>query len=861
MCRKFDKISKESNHQNVKDTVEALENMKEGGGVEPDGMTSHGVGLKFKIPYKVLQKREELKNKGLQFEKGKLAVATVFLPKNPDIETPLLEILYKNIEEEIGVKKDAIFLTAPERDNSDLSPMAKSLEPEIKQLVFNIPEGMNEKEFTRKLLLANIKTRIDMSLEASDEAKKYSDLVGMSNITYTMKGPVRPDQFRGWWKEIDDTDFESDFGEAQHRLKTNSPGYPQNAHPYDIIHHNGEFNDIEAFTIYMENYIREQWGIDVEIPKNQSDTKRVDLYYAIRIAEGVPLEQVMFETLRYAWQDDNEIDPKVKNALSYFDSISPPLVGPAFVSGYDPLSNKLVLANDPSGDRDSVIIELTDGSYIFASDFGQVKSIPRSRIKSTSILKEGEILEFDIDKWQITRGDELKLRIANDIEKRTGINFEELEKDYIKPEENLKSFAGHGNKTFSSVAYMMAAVGTDMSVVNAIVDPMIGAGKYAVSAMNPQVSEPALSKIPQASVARCLIQLGAQFSNRAGTKNYEPELFDHTAYLGVNREKKGQENARNIRTSDLLRAGEYESILKNEQVRTYVVNATFNFVDGPDAEINRYKEIEKEIDDALKNGCTNISLSTRGISGERCKMDLITLTGYLNTCLRKTGKRSSCSIVCDTDAMTAHEAAMMLANGASSVNMYLLHDYIRERVKVKEGWTEDDIERAQKEIYVATQADISHTYARCGAYSTRGYQFSKIYYAKGINKDDEIFSKAFKGVSCKLKGKGFKHFSTDRIAHHIAALRQADPNYIEKLIQSNPDKYNTKEWQKIFEKSERIFNLYPSRQPDQTGNHSAHYSGIFRPVVGGEKEYWSAFVPSYRCLSKSYVICFAHSLR
>ena len=901
MCGKGDLISTESSRENALRVFEMLYHLRERGGLEADGRTSHGIGTSFNHPtdfYKkifqeedALQEQSANKSVNMDFTDGEFAVGHFMLPRDPEARAKALAIIDEQLAA-AGIESDKMIVRNTPVDNSDLAALAKANEPDMVQYFISREhtDSQDRLDLEKKLMRAYIMTEIEGFKQDVEGDLRNLSVQSLSTRQITYKGLVRPDQVYdnndfetkgSYFEDFMDDEFKVKWGRVQHRKATNSPVGAANTHPYMMLSHNGEFNNIETITQFMETFMREVLDIDVDIPREFSDTKRIDLFLGmlaildqfpdverVELMEGTDVGVELRKIMRPNYWDNDKIGDDAKNFCRMWDSILPTGVGPAFVSAYDPIRDKFYFVNDHSGDRDSPIEvfenpDTGERTIVFASEMGTVPSLPVGWKKRTDQLGKGEMWEIDPENGEITEDREMFEQILA-REKGNGRDYSELSESLVvlKPSYEKDELVTEGD--FKTLYDRMRAVGVDESMLNSVVKPSIDDGLDDVAAMNPNVTEPQTAKNARGWVSTYLKEPGAQVSNRAGDPLNEPDLFDDRMILGKNRLIAGEDPTPLVETTAVMPPGAYDAMLKDTRLEgtIAVLDATYDIREGLEGKKASIESLRQQALDAIASGADKIVLSDRKMGAFKVAHDPTLLgadivehiANHVGDSGQQKGESLAADVVLDTSKfLTAHDAYAALALGISAVNPYMFYNYCANY-----GRGHDEIGEAEalENGYNRMRNGLIDSLGRFGLYTAVAARGSKAVYSEGLDVSDEYVGHALRGVKSPFGGHGLRELCQNEMAHHIAAVMVHDPSKLTEIgpLAAAGDQPKGDFWRQVEQLTGEVLTLTYNdeseveAQLEKVGgsvNTELFRSGFLDRKMGGTESYWSGWVSQY----------------
>ncbi len=198
-------------HRIIRQGLEILENMTHRGAEGADSKTGDGAGVLIQIP------RDFYLIQGYALPpEGQFGTGLVFLPQDTVQARKCEEMLVQVILEE-GVKLIG-FREVP-RDNSSLGEIARSVEPEIKQVL--IGADLPQDQLERKLYI--IRKRTEKLIAASGlEQKHFFYIPSLSTKVLIYKGMFTSEQLGEYYLDLQDERMQSAIALVHSRFSTNT---------------------------------------------------------------------------------------------------------------------------------------------------------------------------------------------------------------------------------------------------------------------------------------------------------------------------------------------------------------------------------------------------------------------------------------------------------------------------------------------------------------------------------------------------------------------------------------------------------------------------------------------------------------
>ena len=194
--------------------IEALQAIWHRGAVDADGMTGDGAGIHIEIPRDFFI--EHIARTGHADDGGRLAVGMVFLPRT---DLAAQERCRCIVEQEILAVGHFIYgWRQVPVDTQALGDKAKATRPEIEQIMFSMPQDIDEEEAERQLYV--VRRRIEKAVNAELISDFY--ICSMSSRSVIYKGMFLAEQVTAFFPDLTDERFVSSTAVYHQRYSTNT---------------------------------------------------------------------------------------------------------------------------------------------------------------------------------------------------------------------------------------------------------------------------------------------------------------------------------------------------------------------------------------------------------------------------------------------------------------------------------------------------------------------------------------------------------------------------------------------------------------------------------------------------------------
>ncbi len=617
-------------------------------------------------------------------------------------------------------------------------------------------------------------------------------VVSLSPSTVVYKALATGDQLRRFYPDLRDPEMRADVVVFHRRYSTNTFSNWYLAQVFRTMGHNGEINTIKANRNAVQN-LEVELSLGSLLMPQGSDSADMDRVVELFTSRGVSLPETLVRMMPMAYRDLPNLSPEgrrfyqgVQRALGTLGAWE----GPAAVLATD--GRHLVGALDRMGLRPLRWMETRSGKLILASELGAIP-IDREDVKDTGQLDPGEIIALDLADRTILKG----IQVIERVVKSTPINFAELS------EERLITLE-HGDAA--------PDVKADQAALNLFgwmpervrnVKHMAETGKEPITSMG--YDRPlAPFSIQRPPLAKYFKQIVAVVTNPPIDPLREGSAFDLTVHLGLS--PAVHENLpiydplpQYRLPSPFLTADMFAKIrgaARPDRPRAAVLDATF--VDpgngtstGAKALSRRIAEICRQAVSLVKKGEASILIVSdrAAIDGVRptsgpasggssvpppppsepkeggalLPLPMILVTSALHNALLAEGHRRHAGIVLETaEVQEGHDAAVLIANGATAVYPYLFFAV---------GAPHGPIPK----LVASLEESLKRVMSKMGICSVDGYRGSRLFEAVGVAAS--VIEHYLPGVVSRIGGIDLEDIYDDLRARRAAGARTArDPD-------------------------------------------------------------------------------------
>ncbi len=365
-------IKGKKSHEIIRQGILILENLAHRGACGCDPQTGDGAGIMIQMPDAFLRKEMAKQDMSLPPE-GDYACGLVFLPPSLD-DRNTIESWTEHIIHEEGQK--LIGWRSVPHDSSRIGRVARSVEPEFKQLFIARGKKTNPEDFDRKLYVVR-KRLWNKVYNSTLPQKNYYYFCSLNSRTLVYKGQLMSEQLDSFFLDLTDTQMASAIALIHSRYSTNTFPSWSLAHPYRYVAHNGEINTLRGNINWMhareKQFVSKAFGDDLKkvlpiVVPHGSDTATFDNVLEMLILSGRSLPHVVMMMIPEAWSSQEDMDAAKRAFYQYHSCLMEPWDGPADIAFSDGRYVGTVL--DRNGLRPARYYLTHDDRVIMASEVG-----------------------------------------------------------------------------------------------------------------------------------------------------------------------------------------------------------------------------------------------------------------------------------------------------------------------------------------------------------------------------------------------------------------------------------------------------------------------------------------------------------
>lgn len=768
-------IDNKETHQNVEDALTALSRMMHRGAIAADGKSGDGSGLLFSLPKTFFRKKAKESGYDLPETFG---VGVIFT-KDDEYKTTVEEYCERNdlkvlFWREVPVNKEV------------LGELALETLPKIYH-AFIVPNSIIAIRRFEELLYL---TRKEIEHNITDK-DFYIPTFSSKKIAY--KGLLMPNYIKDFYKDLADKDFKISFALFHQRFSTNTLPEWRLAQPFRFIAHNGEINSVEANRInslIKTESIKSEKFSDEELERllpivrfDESDSSSLDAMMEFLIMNGMDFFKTVRALVPMPWQNAPYLDSELKAFYEYFSTRFEAWDGPAAVSVTDGRYIGVVL--DRNGLRPAKYIRTKDKRLLIASEYG-VLDIDEDEIVERGKLQSGEMIGIDTKFAKVLKSGDI-----DDYLKQSNKYSDWLNDNMIYLQEYIDSpYSVDDNIDISNTPYKQRYAGITKEVIKLFIKPLAVDGKEPTGSMGDDTPLACFSNYPFRSFNDFFRQKFAQVTNPPIDSLREKVVMSLNTGFGEihNMLDEDPSHAKRIKaTSPILthaklevlksfgdeKSPRFEAVYKNRVYATTFQSALKDSIENITDNI---------IEDVKNDGVRIVFLDDSGVNEELKTIPMVLLIGRLHKKLLDSKLRHLVSIVAmSSEVITAHDASVFLAYGASAIYPYMLFKTVGQLC------IDENIERDEAlfNVHSALNKGILKTMSKMGISTVASYRNSGLFDVIGLKK--ELADECFIGSKVALSGLDYCDIEEKLNKRHQEAFKE------EKLISGGVFKYKKNE--------------------------------------------------------------------
>ncbi len=657
--------------------IEALQAMWHRGAVDADGKTGDGAGIHVQIPQEFF--KSHIRRSGAARTAARLAVGMVFLPKT---DLGAAEACRSIVEAEILRFGYAVFgWRQVPIDASVIGEKANATRPEIEQIMVANDRGIDDDQFELDLYI--IRRRIERQVIEARITGFYICSLSCRSVIY--KGLFLAEQLTAFYPDLVDERFVSNFAIFHQRYSTNTFPTWWLAQPFRMLAHNGEINTLRGNVNWMKSHearmASPRFADRIEdlkpvIPSGGSDSAALDAVFELMVRAGrsVPLVKTMM--IPEAWSKKASITDEIKALYGYCNCVMEPWDGPAALAITD--GRWVIGGMDRNGLRPMRYAITGDGLVVAGSEAGMV-ALNEQTLVEKGRLGPGEMIGVDLVEGRLYHDRKLKETLAREQPYRDWVGHITHLDSLIRP-----SDAPRPTLDAAVLRTRQRAAGYTLEDLELILHPMVEEAKEAVGSMGDDTPLAVLSESAQyRSLHHFFRQSFSQVTNPPIDSLRESRVMTLDTRLGnlgnILDQDPSQTRILQLQSPVLLNA-EFAAMRRYMGRDASALDVTFPTGDGADGLRGAIRRIQREAEDAVREGAVHLILTDEAVGPDRLAIPLILAVGAVHSHLVRQNLRTFTSLnVRSAECLDVHYFAVLIGVGATTVNAYLAEESILDR--------------------------------------------------------------------------------------------------------------------------------------------------------------------------------------
>jgi len=650
-------------------------------------------------------------------------------------------------------------------DASVLAPAEGASRPNIQQ-VFALhqsspmwPASRQERSLYRARVAAETRLAAAGLAEAA--------IVSLSSRTIVYKALVAPVDLARFYPDLADARFETTFTVFHQRFSTNT--FPQwaLAQPFRSLAHNGEINTILGNRLQARRRQADR-GAMAEVPDEAgplvrlsgSDSQSLDDMIEYLRQGGLSLAHAFARVLPRAWEHDQLLSPRERAFEAYQATACEPWEGPAAIAFADGRQVGAVL--DRNGFRPARVLTSKDGLVGVGSECG-IFDIPEAQVEQRSRLGPGEMLVVDLESGRLIENGGLRRALAAEGPYR---NWLQIAVADIPEHDSAAAAVPERDPTTLPTVFQQRAFGYTSEEIELILRPMVEDGKEAVGSMGDDTPLAVLST-RRRLLPDFFRQRFAQVTNPPIDPLREQSVMSLRTLLG-RRGRLLDEAAVDARMiaceSPILTSRQLEAVQAQPDRPALTLSLTYDLLGGTFAFRSALDQLARDAIAAVQSGVVILVLSDRDIDKERAPLPALLACSVVSQALDREGYGTRAGLVIDTgEVRDAHQAAALLAFGASAICPWLAYDTAR-RVAAKAGM---EPRQAVDQYRAALQYGLLKTMSKMGVCTVAAYHGSHLMEIVGL--DRSFVDACFSDTPALTGAVTLEEIATDSVRWHREA--------------------------------------------------------------------------------------------
>ncbi len=752
-------LTGEPSHRIVTQAVQALLNLDHRGAVGSEPDSGDGAGILLQVPDRFFRGVVDFELPAA----GSYAVGTAFIPGDDD---------------EVAKARDRVETIAAEEGLTVLGWREVPVVPEL----LGVTSRKVMPSFVQLFVTADgsgagdqmLLERMAFCLRKRAERDTGVYFPSLSSRTLAYKGMLTPVQLDQFYPDLVDERVESAMAVVHSRFSTNTfPSWPL-AHPFRFIAHNGEINTVMGNRNWMR--AREALLASDDIPgdldrlfpictESASDSATFDEVLELLHMGGRSLPHAVLMMIPEAWENHDQMDPRLRAFYAFHSTMMEPWDGPACVVFTDGTQIGAVL--DRNGLRPSRYWVTDDGLVVLASEVGVLDIDPATVIRKGR-LKPGRMFLVDTAEHRIIEDEEIKGQLAEEHPYDEWMHAGLVRLPDLPDREHIVH-------THASVTRRQQVFGYTEEEKRVLLTPMAKTGMEPIGSMGTDTPIAVLSERPRL-IFDYFAQLFAQVTNPPLDAIREELVTSLSGTIGPesNLLEPSPHSCRQvvvpfpvIDNDELAKIRHINRDGDMPGFQVHIARGLYDVHGGGEALAAKIDEICQEVSAAIADGARVIVLSDRHSTAELAPIPSLLLTAAVHHHLVRQKERTQVGLVVEAgDVRETHHVALLVGFGAAAVNPYLAMESVEDLAR--DGFfIEVDPQQAVRNLVKALGKGVLKVMSKMGVSTVASYTGAQIFEAVGLSQD--LVDRYFTGTVSKLGGVGLDVIADEVRQRHLRA--------------------------------------------------------------------------------------------
>ena len=654
--------------------------------------------------------------------------------------------------------------------------IAKETEPFVKQVFIGKGNALDDFQFNLKLFIARKITEHTI-IESKLSQLRFFYLPSLSTKIIIFKGLLVPEDISKYYEDLLDPRVVTRLALVHQRFSTNTFPTWDLAQPFRYMCHNGEINTLRGNVSRMrsrEELMESDWfGEDIKkvlpiVLPGKSDSASMDMVVELLLMTGRSLPEVMMMLVPEAWERNTEMSDSKRAFYEYNSCLMEPWDGPASIPFTD--GNYIGAVLDRNGLRPSRYSVTKKGYVIMSSETGVVDLQPED-IEFHGRLEPGKMFLVNMEEGRIVNDEEIKEFIAKQHPYRKWLDKNLVHLRDI-PYNDCPVFYGE-----FPLETRTAAFGYTSEDINTIITPMAKNAKEPIGSMGSDTPIAVLSERPQL-IYNYFKQLFAQVTSPPLDGIREELITDISLTLGSDHNifDFSEKHCRKLKIQNPVISKEDLDKIKNydrsPDYKVVSISILYEVAKGHNGLEEALDGVLSQASKAIDEGTNIIILSDRMVSSEMAPIPALLACSYVNSGLRRLGKRSKLSIIIESaEPREVHHFALLFGFGASAINPYLVNEIIGQQIKEK-NLPEHTFEETIKNYNKAVGKGILKVMNKIGISTLNSYRGSQLFECIGIN--TKVVERYFPNTPTRIEGIGLYEIEKEISTRHAKAFQKQE---------------------------------------------------------------------------------------